>query len=101
MIVEFHPLFDRDLTEAADYYEKRDPGTGLGLRFAGAVETAVGWVEQNCEAGAIVLRRKGIRRVLVDGFPYVLHYQIMGPDRIRMLGVYHTAINPQRWTERA
>ena len=94
----FHPLFENDLTAAALYYEQQR--NGLGAEFLDASEQAV-------EIVAAAPRRwparsGGIRRFLIERFPYVIRYRLSpSGDVIEFLSVIHGARHPDIGQERA
>ena len=91
----FHDLADRELNEAAQYYELETPG--LGLAFVNEVEKCVRSISQHPEAGTAV--HGGIRRRLVRRFPYALLYSIK-VDGIRILAVMNQKRRPTYWVGR-
>lgn len=54
MQITLHPDADAELTEAAQYYESREPG--LGLDFLGEVERAMAQILINPEAYQKIVR---------------------------------------------
>ena len=64
-----HPDADAELTEAARYYESREPG--LGSDLLGEVERAIDQILTNPEASQKIGRR--VRRKPLWRFPYKLH----------------------------
>ena len=91
----FHELADRELNEAAQYYELETPG--LGLAFVNEVERCVRSIVQHPEAGTAV--QGGIRRRLLRRFPYALLYSIKA-DGIRILAVMNQKRRPTYWVGR-
>ena len=91
----FHEDAEREVIEAAQYYESR--AAGLGLSFLLDVEDVVEQIRANptafqCIAGEV--RHKLLRR-----FPYSVLYAIE-PDRIRILAVGHQRRRPGYWRYR-
>jgi plasmid stabilization system protein ParE len=91
----FHELADRELNEAAQYYELETPG--LGLAFVNEVERCVRSISQHPEAGTAV--QGPVRRRLLRRFPYALLYSIK-PDGIRILAVMNQKRRPTYWVGR-
>jgi plasmid stabilization system protein ParE len=93
--LRYHPLFDRDVREAAQWYDQRSPG--LGDAF---VETA-----RQCVADVIAdphrfaLSPGEIRYRRLRRFPYVVLFDVTDSELL-MLGVLHTARSMERWRER-
>jgi toxin ParE1/3/4 len=96
MNVVFGPLADREYEEAFDYYEAEEPG--LGERFRRAVWASIGIVETHPQIGREV--RPGVRKILVQRFPYKLLYSIRG-DTLRIVAVAHGHRKPDYWVDRA
>ena len=65
---EFHRLADRELNEAAQYYDLEKPG--LGSSFLREVDRCLRAIEKHPEAGLIL--RGSVRRRLLRRFPYAL-----------------------------
>ena len=62
---EFHRLAERELNEAAQYYDLEDPG--LGAAFLDEVDRCLQSIQAAPEAGAIL--RGTVRRRLLRRFP--------------------------------
>ena len=62
---EFHRLADRELNEAAQYYELENPG--LGSSFLKEVDRSLQSIEEHPEAGVIL--HGSVRRRLLADFP--------------------------------
>ena len=91
----FHALAERELNEAAHYYETEGPG--LGFAFLMEVERCIGSIVEHPEAGQIQIG--SVRRRLVRRFPYALLYTIK-PAGIRILAVMNTKRRPMYWVGR-
>ncbi len=89
---EFHRLADRELNEAAQYYELESPG--LGSSFLQEVDRCLQSIEEHPEAGVIL--RGAVRRRLLRRFPYALLYKIK-PSGIRILAVMNLKRRPTYW----
>lgn len=99
-IVEFAPAARAELDEAADWYERERPGRGQ--RLYTAVERAVRLVAAFPTAGPTfpeIDPERGVRRLIVRGFPFVLAYRVLG-DTIRIDAVAHTRRRPGYWRRR-
>src|SRR5207249_1661602 len=92
---EFHRLADRELNEAAQYYELEKPG--LGSSFLREVDRCLRAIEKHPEAGLILLG--SVRRRLLRRFPYALLYTVK-PDSIRILAVMNLKRRPAYWVGR-
>jgi len=92
---EFHRLADRELNEAAQYYDLEKPG--LGSSFLREVDRCLRAIEKHPEAGLIL--RGSVRRRLLRRFPYALLYTVK-PDSIRILAVMNLKRRPTYWVGR-
>ena len=95
MRLEFHPEAERELIEAAVYYESRVPG--LGVRFEAEVLRAATLLLDQPAAGQAVdlaLREFSLRR-----FPFNLVYSV-GSDHLRVEAVAHHSRRPGYWRGR-
>jgi toxin ParE1/3/4 len=91
----FHPDADAELTEAAQYYESRQPG--LGSDFLAEVERALDQILTNPEAFRKIGRR--VRLKPLWRFPYNLIYAVY-PERIRIVAFAHQKRRPFYWRKR-
>ena len=96
MTVSFHPLAERELNDAAHYYDRQNPG--LGAAFLDEVERSCADIASFPQAGAIV--EGPIRRRLVRRFPYALLYTVQA-DIIRILAVMNVRRRPAYWSGRS
>ena len=92
---EFHRLADRELNEAAQYYDLENPG--LGSSFLREVDRCLQSIEAHPEAGVVL--RGSVRRRLLRRFPYALLYKIT-PSSIRILAVMNLKRRPTYWVGR-
>ena len=97
MNVSFHLLAERELNDAAQYYELKSPG--LGAAFLAAVESCCDAILAHPEAGHSVLG--SVRRRLVRRFPYAVIYTIRRPSVVRVLAVMNLKQRPAYWVGRA
>ena len=91
----FHAEAERELDEAAEFYESRVPG--LGRSFSVEVERTVRLLRDYPAAGAPIGAKR--RRVLVDRFPYCIAYEQIN-DSLFILAVGHQKRRPGYWRER-
>ena len=91
----FHPLAQRELTDAARYYEIESPG--LGGLFLDAAERCERAVLEYPLAGSVV--HGDVRRRLLRSFPYALLYKVKG-ESVRILAVMNLKRRPLYWTGR-
>jgi toxin ParE1/3/4 len=92
---EFHRLADRELNEAAQYYDLENPE--LGSSFLEEVDRCLQSIENHPEAG--ITLRGSVRRRLLRGFPYALLYKTK-PSGIRILAVMNLKRRPTYWVGR-
>ena len=95
MRVSFNVLAERELNEAAQFYESEQ--AGLGAAFLLDVRRCLDAVVANPHAGQIVLQ--AIRRRLCQRFPYGLLYTITDGE-IRVLAVMNLRRRPGYWVGR-
>jgi len=93
--LEFHRLADRELNDAAQYYDLEKPG--LGSSFLRDVDRCLRAIEREPEAGLVL--RAPVRRRLLRRFPYALLYTVR-PAGIRILAVMNLKRRPTYWAGR-
>lgn len=91
----FHRLAERELNEAAQYYDAEEPG--LGSAFLQEIDRCVQSIQAHPEAGPIL--RGDVRRRLLRRFPYALLYKIK-PTAVRILAVMNLRRRPTYWVGR-
>ena len=89
MAISFHELAEREINDAAQYYEHEQPG--LGAAFIADVRRCSDAIVEHPEAGPIVLGR--IRRRLCRRFRYGVLYTVQ-PDSVRVLAVMNLRRRP-------
>lgn len=92
------PEAEADLTDAAVWYDNREPG--LGLELLSEVHSAIARALKNPESFTRVRRNPTIRRVLTRRFPYRVFF-IVRPDAIVVFAVLHAARHDRVWKHRA
>lgn len=85
----FHPLAERELNDAAKYYELESPG--LGSLFLDAAERCENAIVEHPRAGIVVAH--DIRRRLFQTFPYALLYKST-TDGVRIPAVMNLKRRP-------
>jgi plasmid stabilization system protein ParE len=85
-----------DIRDAFRWYEDRK--AGLGLEFVEELDAAVATIAERPGSFPVVARTA--RRALVRRFPYLVLFVESGED-IGIIGVFHTARDPQTWLRRA
>ena len=95
MCVTFNELAERELNDAAQYYEYEQPG--LGAAFIVEVRRCTVAVAEHPQASPVVLGT--IRRRLCQRFPYALLYTVTGRE-LRILAVMNLKRRPGYWVGR-
>ena len=83
-----------DITDAAEWYDSREPG--LGLQLITEVHSAVTRALSNPESFTRVRRNPTVRRVLTRRFPYRVFF-ISRTDAIVVFAVLHAARHDRVW----
>jgi toxin ParE1/3/4 len=94
--LEFHPEALAEFESAVRHYEQQQ--TGLGSRFAAAVEAAITSVLNSPLTWPVL--EKDVRRRLTRVFPYAILYSVE-VDTILVLAVMHCHQKPGYWLSRA
>lgn len=95
MTVSFHALAERELNDAARYYELES--SGLGAAFLAEVEHGCAHILEYPEAAPRVLG--SIRRLVLRRFPYARLYRVHGAT-VRILAVMNIRRRPTYWVDR-
>jgi toxin ParE1/3/4 len=85
MNLEILPLAERDIHEAAKYYDTQR--AGLGDEFLAEVDHGVS--EIVADPLRFELVRNGIRRYLVHRFPYGIYYRLLSVGVVQIVVVKH------------
>lgn len=97
--VEFAPEVERDVTEAAEWYEARQ--SGLGFRF---IEEIIRVWDALADNPLLVSRRhptKNIRWRYPERFPYRVIYEVDEAEHtVRVAAVLHAARHDRHWKKR-
>jgi toxin ParE1/3/4 len=93
--IEFHRLADRELNDAAQYYESESPA--LGASFLDEAERCLRSIADHPEAGTTL--HGSTRRRLFRKFPHAFLYKLK-PDGIRILAVMNLKRRPTYWVGR-
>ena len=95
MVVSFHELAERELNDAAQYYDRER--AGLGAAFIADVRRCTDAILEHPEAGPII--RGHVRRRLCQKFRYGVLYTIR-PQTVRVLAVMNLRRHPTYWVGR-
>jgi plasmid stabilization system protein ParE len=93
--LRLHPAAQRELDEAAAYYDAESPG--LGGAFLDEVEHAVRQVLAFPEASA--LAHAPVQVKVLIAFPYSVHFSVIG-DVVLVLALAHHSRRPFYWRGR-
>lgn len=93
--VVFHPLAERELIEAARFYENR--AVGLGGDLIREVESTLAHIVADPEAGSVVVGT--IRRRLLRRFPFAILYQLTDHN-LSVVALMHLHRRPGYWKRR-
>ena len=91
----YHPDAEAELTEAAQFYERRVPT--LGGQFLDATDRAIAVIQEAPERWSIV--EKDIRHYLMPRFPFTILYRVLS-DHFRILAFKHHSRHPDYWRYR-
>jgi plasmid stabilization system protein ParE len=90
MKITLHPAAERDLTEAAAFYE-REGSVGLAARFVAEFKRVATLIAAQPGIGAP--REQGRRGFAMSVFPYTIIYRVRG-EEVRILVVKHDSRRP-------
>ena len=87
----------QDITGAMDWYDEQQ--AGLAERFYAQLESKLEQVAEHPFLYSI--RYAEVRCVVVDDFPYLMHYYVEEERRrVTVLGIIHTSRDPRTGQER-
>ena len=91
------PEAEADLTDAAAWYDSREPG--LGLELISEVHSGISRALKRPESFLRVRRNPPVRRVLIRRFPYRVFF-IVRLDAIVVFAVLHASRHDRAWKHR-
>jgi len=89
------PEAEADMTEAFDWYERRQ--RGLGEEFLAEVQTALRNIGDHPLHHAVLY--KNVRRILTRRFPYKVFFFVEAAS-IKVIGVIHARRHQRVWKQR-
>ena len=92
------PEAEADITDAALWYDSREPG--LGLKLTSEVHSAIARALKHPESFTRVRRNPTVRRVLTRRFPYRIFF-IDRQDALVVFAVLHAGRHDRVWKHRA
>jgi plasmid stabilization system protein ParE len=93
--IEIRPQAEREIADAADWYEQRSPG--LGTAFIQSVGEALTKIAEQPLAFSPVGR--GARRFVIHRYPFAIIYRAESGS-IVAYSCFHGRRDPRRWRER-
>lgn len=93
--IEADAAVELDVEAAFEWYEAQY--SNLGLQFLNELRLTYVRLSQNPRAYQVI--KDDIRRILMRQFPYAVYFVIEN-DLIIVLGVLHTARDPEEWQTR-
>lgn len=93
--LKFHESAERELNEAADFYDLRSPG--LGDAFLDEVERGLSQIAKHPQAATPALGT--VRKRILARFPYSILYSVSAAE-IRILAIAHQKRRPFYWRGR-
>lgn len=93
--VRFRMEAERDLENAAAWYEEQRPG--LGHAFLDEVSRSLRRIVDN--AGLYPLIHRNTRRALIRRFPFGIYYRLQ-TNCVIVIAVLHGSRDPRRWKRR-
>lgn len=90
--LRYHPLFDSDALNAAEWYDNRQ--ATLGTDFVSRVQIAVDRLIADPERRTSI--DYGVRYWPIERFPYVVFYDLTDSE-ILVLGVMHASQESRKW----
>jgi plasmid stabilization system protein ParE len=94
-IVRLRDEADRDLTEAASWYEQQR--SGLGHEFLDEALRALQAIADQPLIYPVV--RRNTRRALIPRFPFGIYFRVDNSD-IVVVAIMHGSRHPRRWQSR-
>ena len=94
--VSIRPEAQRDISEAAAWYERREQG--IGMRFKNEVRTTSRRIGENALMFPAIDSR--VRRAVLRGFPYSVYF-IVEANSVIILAVLHQHRHPETWKTRS
>ena len=94
--LRFHPDVTFDLREAIGWYS--EISADLANRFRAIVNSSLDDIAKNPVLYPVVF--DDVRFLRVHRFPYLVQYRVVN-DISYILGVFHSASDPDKWRQRA
>ena len=86
-----------DISESVNWYNQSQKR--LGIRFLKNVKEKINYIAENPEN--IQVRYQDVKIAVVKTFPFTVHFRFLKQENtIWILGVFHTSIDPDKWSKR-
>ncbi len=90
--VDFFPKASRELIEAREWYEKKQPG--LGKRFDHEINSKFALIESNPLHYPL---KNGFHEAVIEAFPYLLVYKFIANRKMIIItSVFHMSRHPTK-----
>jgi plasmid stabilization system protein ParE len=96
MIIRFTPEADTELAEAREWYAHQRED--LDLEFMQSIDDALSRIVANPHQYPNVYG--SLRRCVVRRFPFAIFYEVAS-DEVKVIAVFHSRRDPERWKSRA
>lgn len=95
--IQNHKKVKNDLLNAKNWY--RNQQNGLDKRFSLEIRKTLNYIIKNPLQFQIKYNKT--RTAFTEIFPYGVHYHFNAETgTITILGIFHTSVNPEKWSER-
>jgi toxin ParE1/3/4 len=93
--IRFHPDAERELQDATIWYDHQRKG--LGAEMFLCVDESIARILDNPLQYPMI--HKNIRRTVVRRFPFAIFFEV-DENEIRIIAIFHSRRNPDRWKSR-
>lgn len=95
--IKYAVFVKEDILEDVQWYNNAQKG--LGSKFLKQLKEKINYIAKEPET--IQLRYQDVQIAIIKTFPYTIHYQYIKEEKsIYILGIFHTSINPNKWSDR-
>lgn len=91
MMVRYHALARQDVLNILEYYE-READHQIAVKFFAELEHCIRRIAKSPNSFPEIA--KGVRRCLLNRFPYQINYEIVSPSEVKLLVVKHHRRSP-------
>jgi len=97
MKIRYHALARQDVVNILEYYE-REAHHQIAVKFFAELEYCVRRIAKSPNSFAEIA--DGVRRCLLNRFPYKINYEIISPTEVKILIVKHQRRDPNLGLDR-